>query len=123
MNVGCYCANRYFCCPIQNSELFGPVVQWIPACRQAGNVRFENHMEYYVYVLESEKDGRLYKGHTFNLENRVKEHNSGKTKSTKGYQPWKLLYSEKFQTREEAIDREKYFKTGSGREFLKKLLK
>lgn len=78
--------------------------------------------EYYVYVLRSSKDGRLYKGHTSNVENRLQEHNSGKTKSTKSYAPWALLYFETFKTREEAILREKYFKTGSGREFLKKML-
>ena len=49
-------------------------------------------MEYFVYILESEKDGRLYKGQTVDINTRVKEHNSGKTKSTKGYKPWKLVY-------------------------------
>jgi putative endonuclease len=79
-------------------------------------------MEYFVYVLESEKDGRLYKGQTSNLDNRVQEHNSGKTKSTKGYIPWKLVYFEKFERREAAVLREKYLKTGIGREFLKRVL-
>lgn len=81
-------------------------------------------MEYFVYILESEIDGRLYKGQTSDLHKRIKEHNSGKTTSTKGYVPWKLVYFEKFETRGEAVLREKYFKTGSGREFLKaKLVK
>lgn len=81
-------------------------------------------MGYFVYVLESEIDGRLYKGHTFDIDKRIKEHNSGKTKSTKGYKPWKLVYFETFDTREESVLREKYFKTGSGREFIKgKLIK
>jgi len=40
---------------------------------------------YYVYVLKSEVDGRLYKGLTENLEIRLKQHNSGKSKSTKGF--------------------------------------
>ena len=79
-------------------------------------------MEYFVYVLESEKDGRLYKGQTSNLTNRVQEHNSGKTKSTKGYVPWNLVYFEKFETREKAVLREKFLKTGIGREFLNKVL-
>ena len=52
-------------------------------------------------------------------DKRIKEHNSGKTKSTKGYKLWKLVYFETFETRDEAVLREKYFKTGSGREFLK----
>jgi len=76
----------------------------------------------FVYVLESEVDGRLYKGHTSDIDKRIKEHNSGKTKSTKGYKPWKLVYFEKLDTREEAVLREKYFKTGSGRKFLKEKL-
>lgn len=80
-------------------------------------------MEYFVYVLMSSKDGRLYKGQTNNLEKRIVEHNTGKTKSTKGYLPWELVYFESFKTREEAVLREKYFKTGSGREFLKGKLK
>jgi putative endonuclease len=81
-------------------------------------------MEYFVYILESEIDGRLYKGQTRDINKRILEHNSGKTKSTKGYKPWKLVYFEKFETRDEAVLREKFFKTGSGRELLKyKLLK
>lgn len=79
-------------------------------------------MEYFVYVLESEIDGRLYKGQTSDIEKRLTEHNSGKPKSTKGYKPWKLVYFERYETRDEALLREKYFKTGSGREFLKDLL-
>ncbi|ADV49516.1 Excinuclease ABC C subunit domain protein [Cellulophaga algicola DSM 14237] len=79
-------------------------------------------MKYYVYVLESKKDQRWYKGHTVDIDKRIKEHNSGKTKSTKGFIPWRLVYFEVFETREEAILREKYFKTGSGREFLKKII-
>ena len=77
--------------------------------------------KYFVYILTSEKDGRLYKGLTTDLEKRIREHNNGKTKSTKGYCPWKLIYKEEFITLEEARKREKYFKTGIGREFIKKL--
>jgi len=80
-------------------------------------------MEYFVYILKSEIDGRLYKGQTNDIDKRLKEHNSGKTKSTKGHKPWKLVYFESYKTREEAVLREKYFKTGSGREFLKEKIK
>ncbi|WP_405247333.1 GIY-YIG nuclease family protein [Cellulophaga sp. Asnod2-G02] len=79
-------------------------------------------MKYYVYVLESEKDKRWYKGHTVDIDKRIIEHNTGKTKSTKGFIPWRLVYFEVFETREEAILGEKYFKTGNGREFLKKII-
>ena len=74
---------------------------------------------YFVYVLRSLKDGRLYKGLTSDLERRVKEHNSGQAKSTKGFLPWELFHVEEFETREEARKREKYLKSGQGRDFLK----
>ena len=79
-------------------------------------------MSFYAYVLFSESHHRHYKGHCENLENRLKEHNAGKTKSNKAFRPWKLVYFEEFQTREEAICREKYFKTAAGRKFLKNKL-
>ena len=80
-------------------------------------------MEYFVYVLKSKKDGRLYKGQTSDIDKRLEQHNSGQVKSTKGFVPWELVYLEKFKSREEAVLREKYFKTGMGREFLKLDLK
>ena len=80
-------------------------------------------MEYFVYVLESEIDGRLYKGQTTDISKRINQHNAGQTKSTKGYRPWKLVYFEKFETIKEAVLREKYLKSGIGREYLKALLK
>ncbi len=75
---------------------------------------------FFVYALQSQMDGRLYVGFTQNLERRLKEHNSGKTRSTKGFRPWKLVYSECLPTRIEARQREKYLKGGSGKEFLKR---
>lgn len=59
---------------------------------------------------------------TNNLERRLYEHNLGKHKSTKPYRPWTLAYQEDFNTREEARKRELFFKSGEGREFLKRLL-
>jgi putative endonuclease len=76
---------------------------------------------YFVYVIKSAVDGRLYKGLTCDLQKRINEHNRGKTKTTKAFKPWELVYYEKFSTREEARQREKYLKTGNGRRFLKSL--
>jgi putative endonuclease len=73
---------------------------------------------FYAYVLKSLKDGSLYKGHTGNLEKRLKEHNSGSTKSIRKKAPFIILYFEIFCTREEAIVREKYFKSSAGRRYL-----
>ncbi|MBB5332473.1 GIY-YIG nuclease family protein [Chryseobacterium koreense] len=79
-------------------------------------------MPFYVYVIKSQLNGHLYKGQTENLEKRLSEHNAGRNRSTRPFLPWELVYFEKFETREEAVLREKYFKSGSGREFLKKVL-
>ena len=78
--------------------------------------------EFYVYVLYSEKFDRSYTGMTSNLVRRVKEHNQKMNKSTRTFVPWKLIYCEKFQNRLDARDREKYLKSGSGREFLRIIL-
>jgi putative endonuclease len=77
---------------------------------------------FYVYVIKSQVDGRLYKGLTQNIENRIRLHNKGKTKSTKPFRPWKLVYYESFNSREHAREREKFFKTGRGRDFIKKII-
>ena len=78
--------------------------------------------KYFVYVLWSEKSKRKYVGMTESLENRLKEHNVGKTISTKTFIPWKIIYTEEFDTRVGARTREKYFKTAAGRRFLKQKL-
>ena len=74
---------------------------------------------YTVYVLQDE-NGKMYKGMTNNLQRRLSEHRSGKTKTTKLMQNIVIVYQEQFQTREEARKREVYFKTAAGRKFLKK---
>ena len=76
-------------------------------------------MFYFVYVLKSKKDNKRYIGFTDSLERRISEHNSGLVKSTKNRRPLELIYFEKFETKSEAMNREKYFKTGFGRAFLK----
>ena len=79
-------------------------------------------MEYVVYVIES-KERYRYTGLTINIEERLKEHNNKSLSIwTKRGNDWKLVYSEKFQKKSEAYKREKWLKTGKGREYLKKLL-
>ncbi len=75
---------------------------------------------YFVYAIRSLQDGRIYVGFTTNLARRIKEHNSGSTRSTKGYRPWELIYYEEAPDRISARSREKYFKSGIGKEKLKK---
>ncbi len=73
----------------------------------------------HVYVLKSLNNWRFYVGMTANVEKRLKEHNSGFTKSTKGYLPWDLFFFESYPSRFEARKREKYLKSGVGKEFIK----
>ncbi len=77
-------------------------------------------MGYVIYAIKSSFDGRIYVGFTLNLEMRIKEHNQGKTKSTKGFRPWVLIYNETVETRIAAREREKFLKSGCGKEYLKK---
>ena len=65
---------------------------------------------------------RTYTGMTNNIERRLKEHNNLRSKSTKAFAPWILIYQEEFETRAEARKKEKYLKSGNGREFLKTLI-
>jgi putative endonuclease len=74
---------------------------------------------YYTYVLRSLSDNKLYIGWTNNLLKRLKKHNSGKVKSTKSRQPFKLIYFEGCLEKVKAIKREKTLKTGFGRKYLK----
>jgi putative endonuclease len=74
---------------------------------------------YFTYVLKSLKDQKLYIGFTSDLKNRIKEHNDGLVESTKNRIPFIVLYYEACVSEKKAIKREKYFKTGFGRRFLK----
>jgi putative endonuclease len=76
----------------------------------------------FVYAIYSLKNNRIYVGQTENIENRLKEHNSGQTKSTKPYIPWELFYQEPCADRINARLREIYLKHGTGKEKLKLLL-
>jgi len=76
---------------------------------------------YSVYAIKSLKDGRIYIGLSSNVIKRLLEHNFGYVFSTKGYRPWKLIYQEVIGLRKEARKKEKYFKSGVGREFLKSI--
>jgi putative endonuclease len=78
--------------------------------------------KYYVYVLCSQKDRRLYTGYTSDIGKRLRDHNAGNTKSLRNRRPLKLVYYEEFNTKTEAIARESYFKTPEGGAQKKKLI-
>jgi putative endonuclease len=69
---------------------------------------------YYVYILKSEVVNRYYIGCTTDDAKRLKEHNLGKTKSTKPYRPWKLIYKELYTNKQEAYKREWHLKHPKG---------
>ena len=77
---------------------------------------------FYAYVLKSIDHDFFYKGHCQDLDKRLLQHNSGMTISIRPYIPFKIIYSEEFETEQEAIAREKYFKSSAGRRFLKKVI-
>ena len=76
---------------------------------------------FHVYVLRSEKTGRRYVGSSQDIEARLQQHNTGQSLATKHGAPWKLIHQEEFPTRAEAVRRERFYKTGKGREFLDQL--
>jgi len=79
-------------------------------------------MKYYVYILQSLKDYRYYIGYTPNIHSRLEYHNSGRQRSTKTRIPFKLIYTEVFDSKTEALKREKKIKSYKGGEAFKKLL-
>jgi len=78
---------------------------------------------HYVYILKSLKDFKNYVGMTSDLKRRIAAHNWGEVSSTKSRRPFELIYVEEFESKKDAERRERYFKTGNGRETLKICLK
>ena len=78
---------------------------------------------FYIYVLESLKNGNLYTGYTNDLKKRLQEHNRGLNTSTKPYSPWKIIYYEACLNEKDAKRREGYLKTTQGQRLMKRRLK
>jgi len=91
----------------------------LPAGRQARR----DSMIYTVYVLSSTTKNYLYVGLTHDLDHRIFRHNAGREKTTRSYRPFRLIHKETFRDRPSARIREKYLKSGTGKEFLKGSLK
>jgi putative endonuclease len=71
-------------------------------------------MTFFVYFLQSRKNGTFYVGQTNNIEKRVERHNKGLIKTTKNRTPFDLIYVESYNTRREAMLREKHLKSIKG---------
>ena len=75
---------------------------------------------YVAYILKSLKDNSYYYGSTKDLNKRLKDHNVGRNKYTKGHRPYIVHYKEIFSNKSEALKREKFFKSIDGYNWLKK---
>jgi putative endonuclease len=97
----------------------------IPACpayrtgrRQAGAHKINM---YYTYAIKSIDRNYIYVGLTDNPERRVRQHNNCKEKTTRAFAPFNVILIEKHESRIDARKREKYLKSGCGKEYLKNL--
>jgi len=77
---------------------------------------------HYVYILRSEARQRYYVGSTGNLDRRINQHNSSHKGFTSVVRPWKLIHSEVYETKAEALKRERYLKSMKSVKFIRSLL-
>ena len=78
-------------------------------------------MPYYFYILQSQSDGSYYLGQTSDLEDRLNRHNEGRSRYTRARRPWRLVYSEEYAARAEAMRREREVKGKRSRTFIESL--
>ena len=78
--------------------------------------------DFVVYILKSKIKEVTYVGFTNNLERRFIGHNCGKTKFTRNYKPWEIVYKELFTREDKAVKREIYFKSAAERRLIRKIL-
>jgi putative endonuclease len=69
---------------------------------------------FFAYILISEKDGKYYYGSTNDIIKRLLKHNKGDVKSTKSRRPFRVHYYEEFINRQQAFQREQFFKSIDG---------
>jgi len=80
-------------------------------------------MEYYFYILFSESANKYYTGFTSNLDGRIAAHNHPANKGwTRTYKPWKLVHSEVFITKNEAMERERQVKKLKSKDMIRKII-
>ncbi|MBN1823844.1 MAG: GIY-YIG nuclease family protein [Endomicrobiales bacterium] len=77
---------------------------------------------YYVYILKNKITKKYYTGYTSDIAKRLKEHNSGKTKSLRNRGKYELVYKEEYETRSAAYRREREIKSYKGGEAFKRLI-
>ena len=76
---------------------------------------------YYLYILQSETTGRFYIGQSQDVPDRLAHHNANYSKSLKNRGPWRLVHTEQYKTRSEAMFRERQLKSWKDRRMIEKL--
>ena len=102
-------------CPVRNKPLQAAAATPLAE-------RISNRM-WYAYLIQSKKDKRWYTGCAVDLRKRFKEHNDGLVPSTKGREPFNLIYYEVCLNKDDAFARERYLKSGMGKRYLRNRLK
>ena len=77
---------------------------------------------FFVYILRSQKNGRYYIGSAKDLNQRLEQHNSGATKSTRNSRPWQLVHTEGYETLIKARNRESQIKSWKNRAYMADML-
>jgi len=77
---------------------------------------------YYLYILQNEATSRFYIGQTQDVAERLAYHNANYSKSLKNRGPWRLVHTEQYNTRSEAMVRERQLKSWKDRRMIQKLL-
>jgi putative endonuclease len=78
---------------------------------------------YYVYILYSESGNRYYKGMSQNPENRLTYHNSRERGFTSRYRPWKLVWKQEYDTKQEALSVEQKLKKWKSRKMIERVIR
>jgi len=79
-------------------------------------------MKYFFYILFSQKLNRYYIGHTSNLTERLKKHNTNHKGFTGKKDDWKIVYSEEYHSKSEAYARERQVKKWKSRNAMERLI-
>jgi putative endonuclease len=80
-------------------------------------------MPYFVYIIQSLKDGTYYVGATQDLDSRLERHNQGRSQYTKSKRPWELVYSTEYPNKSEAMKREYAIKRNKSKTYIEALLR
>ena len=106
---------------LKNSSTLVPATKKVLIGFKTFFLQYLNMEEFTVYVLFSDKFNEIYIGFTSNMDARLFSHNSPKNNGyTKRFQPWRIIYTENFQNKKDAMKREKELKSFGGRDFIRK---